>query len=154
MFARGQRVEDVAPCRGCAADQLNDDMHRGVLQRGPNIGADQLRRQFHIARPFAVANDDMAQQQRPPRTGSEPLLLLQKKFGHAAADDAAADQGDAKRIIHGVHPKRGPKRLIAMWLRGSASGCCCMSSAASRMVSGSWVTFPGLCWKWGCRRGY
>ena len=47
-----------------------------------------------------IAHDDAAQHQRPAGAGRQALGLFQQQSGHAAADGAAADQGDAERFRH------------------------------------------------------
>ena len=81
-----------------AADQLGDDLDGRIAQHLLQIGRQQLARQVDGPRLVGIADHDAAQHQRPAGAGRQPVGLFQQQPGHAAADRAAANQGDAERF--------------------------------------------------------
>ena len=61
-----------------------------------------------------IADDDAPQHQRPAGAGGEAVGMFEEQLGHAAADGAAADQGNAERFHFG---RVGSAHRLRRWWR-------------------------------------
>ena len=122
VLAGRQQIEHGLPGPVDAADQLDDDVDGRVVRAPSRRSVVSSSRGRATGRGLCrVADDDAAQHQRPAGPGRQALGLFEQQLGHAAADGAAADQGDVQGLVMGrlIHEGHEGTRIK---YRGSAAG--------------------------------
>ena len=76
VLAGGEQVEHGLPGPVGAADDLDGDVDRRVVEDRAQVGGDQLRGDDRIARLVGVADDDAAQHERPAGAGGEAVAVV------------------------------------------------------------------------------
>ena len=98
IFARGQQIENGLFGPFDAADDFDGAMNRRIAQNRLDVGRDQVCGNINRPRLVGIANHDAFENDRPPRASRQAFGLFEEQFRHAAANRAAANQGDAVRI--------------------------------------------------------
>ena len=109
VLAGRQGVEHDLFSETGAAEQFDDDVNLRVVDRGRDVGRDQLARH---GRPCLrkVADDDMLQVDGPARPEGDAVRVPQEQSRHAAADGPAADHRNVQRVGHVARSSWGSGR--------------------------------------------